>query len=286
MKDSDDFAQEMDQLRKEVGRFVLELLETNKRDLADSLASDISARMAGTLKADFTHEDRRLIDTLVAELKRNRQSPPMNPASSVSTSASVEPQASSRQPMEEAEESAPARSGTSLRSTGNSRDARESFEGKPDPRRTELFDPDEGKGIPSHWMIAGAAVFTVMAAVVFWLIFAHPFEKRPSVETTADDTPGFSQTGELGVAAAVEWQVIVNTVLNLPEAEQAAAYRLLCGSASAAACEYEDRREAVEQDDEALELAARLRVLADCSDPQAERPPSRLDLACIVGPAQ
>jgi len=77
MKDSDLFANEMAELHKEVGRFVLELLETSRGGVADALVSDISTRMAGKLQAELSQGDRQLFQSLLEELKRVRELPPI-----------------------------------------------------------------------------------------------------------------------------------------------------------------------------------------------------------------
>ena len=282
MKDSDLFANEMAELHKEVGRFVLELLETNRGGVADSLVQDISSRMAGKLQAELWQGDRQLFQAVLEELKRVRELPPIAAVAQGgilnAATTSSQPQSGSPPPVGQTGEIGIRNRG---QSGGLSPRERE-VAGESNPDRDDLFGRWR---IPRWAMIAAAVGFVAVMLVSLWLLLSPLFSGRPNAEDKTGETSAADYAVDPAEAAAGQWQRILNTVEGLPEAERVAAYRTLCGAPDAATCQYEARRAALAEDQNALRLAARLRVLADCADPRTGGPLA-LSLTCIVGPDQ
>lgn len=281
MKDSDLFANEMAELHKEVGRFVLELLETSRGGVADALVRDISTRMAGKLQAELSQGDRQLFQSLLEELKRVRELPPIPTGAigAIFDAPTTSSQPQSRSPLSTGQAG-------ELKVHNRSQIGGHLYQGG-QPAEVSKYEGDGLiSGIPSWVKIAGAAGFVAIMIAIFFVFIAPRLFSGPDAEDNAGRTAIIDQAVDPAAAAAGQWQRILNTVEVLPEADREPAYRVLCGTPDAGACQYEARREALAENESALQLAARLRVLADCVDPQTGGAPAALSLTCVVGPDQ
>ena len=281
MKDSDLFANEMAELHKEVGRFVLELLETSRGGVADALVSDISTRMTGKLQAELWQGDRQLLQSLLEELKRVRELQPIPTGArgAIFDAATISSQPQSRfsLPTDQAGE---------LQIHNRSQTGGLLYQGSQPAEQSNSDDEGLISRIPLWAKIAAAAGFVAVMIAIVLVFIAPRLFSGPDAEDNAGQTATVDQSVDPAAAAAGQWQRILNTVEVLPEADRVRAYRALCGAPDADTCQYEARREALAEDESALQLAAQLRVLADCVDTQTGATPAALSLTCVVGPDQ
>ncbi|MBN8553064.1 MAG: hypothetical protein J0L52_09250 [Caulobacterales bacterium] len=261
----DPFDEEMEALRTEVGRFVLQLLNADGgksdvlRQVGDRLASHISdkARPVSALNPD----DRRFLDQLSRRLERLDHDVRRLQSSRPPPVWSIEPDGSE---------------GAEAPETGGRTYDEES------PYRSWAFD-DLPRWVP--WGLAAILAVALTVAVVF-IVINPRMAAEPAV---AEGAP----VVEIPNDATTRWDTVLATVETWPAEDRVAARRILCGNDNAdAVCpSWEARSVALAND-----AAARARVagvvsqalaqsrcpVVSQSDADSQIPTRASDLACLL----